>query len=148
MYAATTSPQNTKLISVSREVPNEHDHLKTMIQGLLLQIHTAMSAMDELQQEEEILERLQLEIPDLGSQEFTYTIKVVNQRRMDIDPGEYATNCIRCNFTCHYSCKIQDDANLWQCAAMNSSQAGDNSVCQVCPGQCEWQKHCNNSRML
>ena len=67
MYAATTSPQNTKLISVSREVPNEHEHLKTMIQGLLLQIHTAMSAMDELQQEEEILERLQLEIPDLGA---------------------------------------------------------------------------------
>ena len=57
----------TQSLYLSREVPNEHDHLKTMIQGLLPQIHTAMSAMDELQQEEEILERLQLEIPDLGA---------------------------------------------------------------------------------
>ena len=27
---------------------------------------------------------------------------------------------------------------------MNWREAGENSVCQVCPRNCEWQKHCSN----
>ena len=59
--------------------------------------------------------------------------------------GEYITNCSKCNCTCHHPCKIQDNARKWNCAAMNWKEAGERSVCQVCPRGCEWQNHCNNT---
>ena len=100
--------------------------------------------MDELQQEETVLERLRVEASDLKSKELKYTVKVVNQKKVDLNPGEYVTNCIQCNFSCHYPCKIAEDELKWKCAAMNRSEGGEKAVCKVCPGKCEWQKHFNN----
>jgi len=134
-------PQSLRL---SKQVLDERKHLEAIIQGLLPQIKTIMSTMDELQQEEKILEQLQLESSDLENKELTYMVKAFHQRKIDLKPGEYATNCINCNCTCHYPCIYPDDKSKWKCAAMNSRAAGEKAVCQVCPGRCEWQKHHNN----
>ena len=133
----------TRSLCLTREVLNEREHLETIMQGLLPQIKTVMLTMDELQQEEKVLERLQLEASDLANQELKYTVKVVNQIKVDLDPGVYVTNCMQCNFTCHHPCKIAEDEKKCWCAAMNWKEAGKNSVCKVCPGKCEWQKHAN-----
>jgi len=103
-----------------------------------------MSTMDELQQEE-MLEKLELEATDLESKEFTYTVTTIHQRKIDLELGEYATNCFQCNRTCHFPCKLPDGESMWCCAAMNWPEAQENSVCQVCPGGCSWQKHRNNT---
>ena len=139
-HLKTVEPRS---LCLSKEVLNEREHLETVIQGLLPQIKTGMSTMDELQQEEKVLESLQVEASDLERQEFTYTVRVVNQRKIDLDPAEYVTNCMKCNFTCHYPCKLPDDDQKWGCAAMNWPEAGENSVCRVCPGKCEWMSHKN-----
>ena len=34
---------------------------------------------------------------------FTYEITMTKQRKLNIKPGTYVTNC---NFTCHYPCDI------------------------------------------
>jgi len=129
-------------LRLTKQVLDERQHLETIIQGLLPEIKIVMSTMDELQQEEKVLEQLQLESSDLESKEFSYKVKAVHQRMIDLKPGEYVTNCIKCNRTCHYPCIYPDDENKWKCSAMNS--AGENSVCQVCPGGCAWQEHHNN----
>ena len=135
----------TRSLCLTRVVLDERVHLEAIMQGLLPKIKTIMSIMDELQQEENYLERLQLESSDLGRKKFTYTVRTVRQKRVDLPAGKYITNCSKCNRTCHYPCKVPDDARKWSCAAMNWKEAGKRSVCQVCPGGCEWQLHSNNT---
>ena len=130
-------------LRLTKEVLNEREHLETVIQGLLPQIKTVMSTMDELQQEEKVLERLQVEASDLENQDFKYTVTVVHQQKIGLDPGEYVTNCMKCNFTCHYPCALPNNDQKCWCAAMNWPEAGENSVCEVCPGKCEWRIHEN-----
>ena len=130
-------------LRLTKEVLNEREHLETVIQGLLPQIKTVMSTMDELQQEETVLERLQVEATDLENKEFKYTVTVVHQQKIKLDPGEYVTNCMKCNFTCHFPCALPNNDQKWGCAAMNWPEAGENSVCGVCPGKCGWMSHEN-----
>ena len=144
-FFAHLTTVETRSLHLTRTVLDEHEHLKAIIQGLLPQIKYIMSTMDRLQQEEKALERLQLESSDLGSQEFTYTVTVIHQRRIDLPTGKYITNCTKCNRTCHYPCKISDNANKWQCAVMNWKEAGEKSVCQVCFRGCGWHNHSNST---
>ena len=96
----------TRSLHLTREVPDEREHFETIVQGLLQQIITVMSTKDELQQEQKVLERLQSKVSNLEKQQSTYTVRVVNQRKVDLDPGVYVMNCLICNFTCHYPCSI------------------------------------------
>ena len=135
----------TRSLKLTRQVLDEREQLEAIIHGLLPQIKAIMSTMDELQQEEKILEKLKLEASDLESKEFTYTVTTIHQRKRELEAGEYVTNCFQCNRTCHYPCRLPDDDSKWGCAAMNWPEAQESSVCQVCPGGCEWQKHRNNT---
>ena len=144
-FFAHLTTVEARSLRLTRLVLDEREHLEAIIQGLLPQIKYIMSTMDRLQQEGKVLEQLQLESSDLESKEFTYTVTAIHQRRIDLPTGEYITNCTKCNFTCHYPCKISDDANKWRCAAMNWKEAGEKSVCQVCLRGCEWHNHCSNT---
>ena len=126
-----------RTLLLTKEVLKEREHLETVIQGLLLQIKTVMSTMDELQEEERVLERLQVEASDLESRDFKYTVTVVHKRKVDLEPGEHVTLCLNCNFICHYPCCCPDQ--LWKCAAMKQSG------CKVCPGKCRWECHSSSS---
>ena len=125
---------------LTKEVLKEREHLETVIQELLPQIKTVMSTMDELQQEEKIL-RSQVEASDLESRDFKYTVTVVHQQKVALKPGEHATLCLHCNYTCHYPCycPVLNDDQLWRCGAMNQSE------CTVCPAKCNWQMHFRSS---
>ena len=67
----------------------------------------------------------------------------VLRRKVNLKPGEYVMNCLKCNFTCHYPCTISNDELKWRCDAMNWIEAGENSVCGMCPGNCHWTYHCS-----
>lgn len=60
-------------------------------------------------------------------------------RKIDLQPGRYVTNCLTCNRTCHYPCRIPDDENKKKCRAMYRG------LCKVCPKECHWSIHKNNS---
>lgn len=70
----------TRSLSLTREVLDEREHLKSVIQGLLPQIEVVVYTRDEMLQEEKVLERLQVEAEHLENQNFKYTVRGVNQR--------------------------------------------------------------------
>ena len=145
-FFANLKTVETRSLCLTKEVLKEREHLETVIQGLLPQIKIVMSTMDELQQEEKVLERLQIEASDLESQDFKYTVTVVHQRKVDLKPGEHVTNCLQCNFTCHYPCALPNNDQKRWCAAMKRLNADkDSAACKVCPGKCHWEKHTNNT---
>lgn len=55
------------------------------------------------------------------------------------DPGKFVTNCLKCNYTCHYPCCIAPPSDKKGCGAMS----GEN--CTVCPSKCHYSDHTNNS---
>ena len=38
-----------------------------------------------------------------------------------LDAGTYVTNCIVCNFTCHYPCDLANDDEKAGCGAMGKN---------------------------
>lgn len=73
------------------------------------------------------------------NKDFIIKVPVTKQRKKDTPPGQYTTNCLNCNYTCHDNCIYANNEDKRECCAMNKS--GD---CQVCPGRCVWSKHVNN----
>lgn len=61
-------------------------------------------------------------------------------RKIDLNPGTYVTNCVRCNRTCHFPCHIAVNSNKIKCSAMKKR----NQCCEVCPEKYYWTNHTNN----
>ena len=57
--------------------------------------------------------------------------------KQDLQQGQYTSNCIICNYTCHYPCYIPDDNNKIRCSAMRDE------YCTVCKNKCKWDQHKN-----
>ena len=51
--------------------------------------------------------------------------------------GEYVTDCLVCNYTCHYPCYIPDDNEKKDCAAISGEK------CNVCQKKCHYSHHKN-----
>lgn len=128
-------------LQLTQEVLNERHNLEAIISGIQPQINAGLFKIDELRQEENILVRRESEM--LASKKFTYEIEVTKQRKVDLGYGEYVTNCLVCNYTCHFPCRIPDDGEKYKCAAMGS-KSQSSATCTVCPGSCFWDKHVNN----
>ena len=59
-------------------------------------------------------------------------------KKIELDPGTYVTNCLNCHITCHYPCGIPRDQDKSGCAAMS------NGKCVKCQCNCIWSDHVNN----
>ncbi|CAG0884297.1 unnamed protein product [Darwinula stevensoni] len=117
-------------LTLTKEVLQERQQLETAFQGIEPQI-TAM-----LKQYEAKLE---------ANKDFTYTVKVQKQEMVDLETGVYATNCLRCNFTCHYPCTMPHVLLIDRCIAMPFvMETGEATHCTVCPAQCPPDQHVNN----
>ena len=127
---------------MTRQVLEERQHLETIVHGIQPQISQGLAKIDELKQEEEMLKKKESEV--LANKDFTYQVKVTKQRQTFVPKGQLVTNCVKCNYTCHRECGIEDDRKKWQCDAMASPHSESSSVCSVCPGKCTWRKHYNN----
>ena len=55
----------------------------------------------------------------------------------DLQPGQFTTLCLNCNFTCHEICAYSDDKDKIYCDAMT------NLSCTRCKGRCSWDRHRN-----
>jgi hypothetical protein len=52
-------------------------------------------------------------------------------------PGQFVTNCLDCNWTCHEDCSIVPPESKEGCASMSSG------YCTVCPKKCNHERHRN-----
>ena len=130
-------------LQLTRKVLREREWLECLMIDLQPQINMGLSKMEELNKKEVILKQKESDI--LANKDFTYKVKVTKQRKMDIQgTGRYVTNCLTCNFTCHYPCGTPNNDNKHQCSAMDSGGQSD-AKCTVCPGHCHWTQHVNNS---
>ena len=128
-------------LSLTKEVLEERKKLELTVQGLQQQISAGVAKLEELRQEEQILNQREAEIA--SNKDFTYTITVTKQDKVDLPTGQYVTNCLTCNFTCHLNCAFADDKDKYLCSAMDGRGIADAS-CTVCPQNCFWQNHVNN----
>ncbi|XP_066983123.1 uncharacterized protein [Macrobrachium rosenbergii] len=72
-----------------------------------------------------------------GCANYQEEVEVPKITKIDLNHREYVTNCIKCNFTCHYPCMIPDDSNKVNCWAMTGGN------CRICPANCFWDVHKN-----
>ena len=140
-YLLNAKPVSLQMTQ-TRQVLEERQHLETIVHGIQPQINQGLEEIDELRQEEEVLKKKDSEV--LANKDFTYQVKVTKQRQTFTPQGQFVTNCVNCNYTCHEVCAIEDDREKWKCAAMASPHNESSSVCSVCPGKCTWRKHYNN----
>ena len=134
----------SKSLTLTNEVLNTRKQLEVCIQGLQQNITEGMSRISCLRQEKKLLQAHKESID--ASKDFTYKVAVQKQKLVDLDPGVYVTNCLTCNRTCHFPCKINTDEDKHGCAAMMPKNDPVNAACTACPGKCSWQKHKNNPK--
>ena len=129
-------------LQLTRETLNERQRLETLVEGLKLQIRAGLSKIDMLRQKQRILRKRETEI--LQNQHFTYELTVTKQRKIDVPSSVFVTNCLQCNFTCHYPCPIAGNVEKYRCKAMDG-RGPHSANCTVCPGNCHWSQHTNAS---
>ena len=130
----------TRSLVMTREVLKEREHLEAIVKGLVPQIKEMMCKMNELEQDEDMLKKHEAEI--VANEGFKYRAKKIEQTMITLKSGEHDTVCKKCNFTCHYPCRIPEDGKKFHCAAMNN-RGSEKATCAVCPGKCSWRLHHN-----
>ena len=120
-------------IMLTKKVLEYREELENLLSKVQDQVETCLNEMDVLRQEEMVLQKYQAQIEI--NKDFNYQIKVPSFKVIAVRSGTFATNCIRCNHTCHYPC---EDDEQWKCKAMDSG--GEKSArCKKC--ECSWQQH-------
>ncbi|XP_072115621.1 uncharacterized protein [Mobula birostris] len=127
----------TRSLCLTREVLREREQLETAVEGLQVQIRVGLTKQEELRKTQQILNQHQTELD--ANKDFEYEIETTVPVQEDISrTGHYITNCQKCRFTCHYPCKIANDAKKSRCAAMDRD-----GNCTACPQKCVWSVHFN-----
>ncbi|XP_026768836.1 uncharacterized protein si:ch73-170d6.2 [Pangasianodon hypophthalmus] len=125
----------TQSLQLTKEVLSERKHLEAVVAGVQPLIQTGLAKLDEIRMTTAALEQNQNIIKE--NENFEYEVEIEKSKKVDLERGRFVTNCLGCNFTCHYPCNISDDEQKHGCAAMK------NGSCTVCPGQCIWNVHHN-----
>ncbi|XP_042232010.1 uncharacterized protein LOC121872938 isoform X3 [Homarus americanus] len=122
-------------LTLTKQVLEERSRLQMVVVGLQNQIHLGLGKLTNLNQERDMLARLDDDMK--GSANYQEEVEVPKITKIDLGAKQHVTNCIKCNMTCHFPCFIPDDANKAHCAAMT------NNYCHVCPEKCYWDLHKN-----
>ncbi|XP_069162926.1 uncharacterized protein [Procambarus clarkii] len=127
-----TSPAS---LTLTKQVLEERSRLQLVVIGLQNQIHLGLGKLTNLNQERDMLARLDDDMK--GSANYQEEVDVPKITKINLSPREHVTNCIKCNMTCHYPCSRPDDDNKAGCWAMRDG------YCRICPEKCYWDLHKN-----
>ena len=130
----------SRSLKQTKQVLHERERIETQVEGLQNEVKRGLSKLVQLRREVQVV--LDLENDIARNKDFTYTVNEDTIVKRDLNPGTYVTNCITCNMTCHYSCSIPDDGDMYQCPAMDGG-GKNNAKCRVCPKACSWDQHKN-----
>lgn len=125
----------TKSLQLTKEVLSERKHLEAVVAGVQPLIQTGLKKLEEIKKTRAALGQNQNVIKE--NENFEYEVEVEKSKKINLERGEFVTNCLGCNFTCHYPCMIPKDEDKHGCAAMKDGS------CTVCPGRCLWNVHHN-----
>lgn len=119
----------------SGEVLKKRENLDIKLRGLRPQVQAGLIKMDEITRLESTLEQRAAEIR--ANQNFVTEAIMTVMKKVDLKPGEYATNCAVCNFSCHSPCGPFNSTDDKKCDAMIGG------YCGVCPKKCHHKYHFN-----
>jgi len=125
-------------LCLTREVLLEIKQLETAIHRFQQQIDTGVSKLEEFQKEEQVLQLQEANIA--SNKDYTYTVEITKQRKVQLPPDKYVTNCVKCNYTCHKDCTISHNSEMKSCSVMEN-QGESSAKCKVCPNKCAWNCH-------
>ena len=129
-----------KSLTQTKSVLRERERIETQIGGLQFEIKRGLHKLEQLRKEVEVVEQHKADLA--RNKNFTYTVEEDTIVKHELDKGTYVTNCLTCNYTCHYPCGIPNDGEKYHCAAMDNG-GQPNAKCTVCPKECEWKQHVN-----
>ena len=127
----------SKSLVLTKQVLKERAQLEVRLSGLREKIDLGVNKLSELQQLKRVCDQHAADIN--ANKNFKFTVQEPKRVKVKLTTGTYTTNCLVCNFTCHYPCKISRDENKDRCAAMS------NKSCKECPNNCHWSKHVNDA---
>ncbi|KAK3588166.1 hypothetical protein CHS0354_012231 [Potamilus streckersoni] len=127
----TSLQQTAEVLALKKQIENTID-------CLLPQICDGLNQLNTIKQEINVLKNHKKDV--YWDRDFSYSLKEIQQRKVDTKPGRCVTNCFVCSFTCHLDCKYTDDKDKKECSAM-----GPDGYCTKCTGKCHWTKHKNRS---
>lgn len=123
----------TRSISQSKAVLQERNQLKNIIAGILPQVRAGLTKLSELRAHLHLFKK---RINDIEkNKDFENEVEETRQIIVQLDPGHRATNCRKCNLTCHVDCNILEDDAIKGCIAMKDGN------CSICSDKCNWNDH-------
>lgn len=127
----------TKSLSLTTEVLRKRQKLENTVVHLQQEIEVGLSQINVLEKEVAIFSQNTQAI--LQNKNFEYDVEEDFQEKVDLTgKGQFTTNCLTCNFTCHENCVFANDSEKEKCCAMNKEGS-----CMQCPKGCHWKLHHN-----
>ena len=127
----------SKSLVLTKQVLDERAQLEVRLSGLREKIDLGVNKLSELQQLTKVCDQHAADIN--ANKNFKFTVQQAKRVQVKLDTGTYTTNCVVCNYTCHFPCKIRRSENKKGCAAMS------NGSCRQCPNKCHWSKPVNDA---
>ena len=126
-----------KSLLLTKQVLDERAQLEVQLSGLREKVNLGVIKLSELQQLARVCKQHAADIN--ANKNFKFTVQQAKRVQVKLDTGTYTTNCLVCNYTCHFPCTIPRNENKDGCAAMS------NGSCQQCPNKCHWSEHVNDA---
>ena len=127
-------------LQLTRETLKTRQQLEALFEGLKVQISAGLTKIEALRRKLQVLEERKADI--LNNKTFAYDVTITKQRQVSLSNERFVTNCLKCNFTCHYPCSIEENNEKYRCIVMNGCDRSS-AYCTVCPGKCHWSEHAN-----
>lgn len=125
-------------LTLTKDVLNERKKLQIILEGLKTQIDRKFLNMQKLEHEEEMLTKHKNEAEK--NENFQYQELIVHNELVQLDSKfQLATNCRRCERTCHSDCR--ESRQTKRCMLMVSSSlfAIGDYICSLC--KCPMKQH-------
>ena len=126
-----------KSLLLTKQVLDERAQLEVRLSGLREKVNLGVNKLSELQQLTRVCKQHAADIN--ANKNFKFTVQQAKRVQVKLDTGTYTTNCLVCNYTCHFPCTIPRNENKDRYAAMS------NGSCQQCPNKCHWSEHVNDA---
>ena len=126
-----------KSLVLTKQVLDERAQLEVRLSGLREKIELGVNKLSELQQLKRVCKQHAADIN--ANKNFKFTVQEPKRVQIELPTGTYTTNCLVCNFTCHFPCSIPRNENKDGCAAMTNGSCGE------CPNNCDWSEHVNDT---
>ena len=126
-----------KSLVLTKQVLDERAQLEVRLSGLQEKIQLGVNKLSELQQLKRMCNQHAADIN--ANRNFKFTVQEPIRVQIELPTGQYTTNCLVCNYTCHFPCPIPRNENKDRCVAMS------NGICRKCPNNCHWSEHVNDA---